>query len=294
MQLDNFLIHDRTPRADRHLIEAILAVLKDGIWDENPRPRWADGTPAHTRFISHVVQTYDLAAGEFPLISLRNMAWKSAVKEMLWIYQDQTSDLSVLEDKYNIYWWRDWESTDRPGTIGQRYGATVRKYDLLNRLLRGLAEDPYGRRHIMSLWQEEDFRETDGLVPCAFQTLWTVRGEELDMVLVQRSSDYLTAGHINQLQYAALLMMVAQVIGRRPGRFTHLLVNLHIYDRHLDNAQRLLERYRDFNYTGLQPRLILNPEVKNFYDFTIADFDTENWERFKEPADQPMKFEVAI
>lgn len=289
------ILRDDAPLADTYLVEAINKVRGErGCLDENPRPKWADGTPAHTRFVTHVQQQYDLAKGEYPLMSIRNMAWKSAVKEVLWIYQDQTSELSVLEDKHGIKWWREWESVKRPETIGQRYGATVKKYDLMNRLLNGIKENPYGRRHIMSLWQEDDFTETDGLMPCAFETIWTVRGEYLDMALIQRSSDYLTAGHINQLQYVALQMMVAQICGYKPGVFTHFIANLHIYDRHIENADRLIERYNAMEFESLQPKLVLNPDVKDFYAFTIDDFSTTDWKRFKEPKDNPMKFEVAI
>lgn len=294
-KMTSFIKRDDAPLADTYLVESIDRVRSDrGCIDENPRPRWSDGTPAHTRFVTHVQQQYNIAAGEFPLVSIRNMAWKSAVKEVLWIYQDQTSELCVLEEKHGIKWWREWESKKWPGTIGQRYGATVKRYQLIDRLLKSIRENPYGRRHIMSLWQENDFAETDGLMPCAFETIWTVRGEYLDMALIQRSSDYLTAGHLNQLQYAALMMMVAQACGYKPGIFTHFIANLHIYDRHIENADRLMERYNDMSFESAQPQLILNPEVKDFYAFTIDDFTTRDWSRFKEPKDNPMKFEVAI
>ncbi len=111
------------------------------------RPKYKDGAPAHTIYINQVVEKYDISKGELPITTLRPTAWKSAIKEILWIYQDQSNDLSVLEEKYGIMWWRDWE-VNNSNTIGQRYGATVKKYDLMNKLLNGLKNEPYTRRHI--------------------------------------------------------------------------------------------------------------------------------------------------
>ncbi len=126
------------------------------------RPKYKDGTPAHTLYINQVVEKYDISKGELPITTLRPTAWKSAIKEILWIYQDQSNDLSILEEKYGIMWWRDWE-VNNSNTIGQRYGATVKKYDLMNKLLNGLKNEPYTRRHIIDLYQYADFDETEGL-----------------------------------------------------------------------------------------------------------------------------------
>lgn len=178
-------------KGDIYLKDNIIKILEEGFLDENPRPIYKDGTPAHTLSINHVVQTYDLSKGELPLTTLRKVAIKNSIKEILWIYQDASSSLEILEDKYGIHWWNEWESKDIPGTIGQRYGATVREYNLMKNLLDDLIKDPFGRRHIISLWQEKDFNETDGLKPCAFLTIWNVRKGKndkkyLDMCLVQR------------------------------------------------------------------------------------------------------------
>lgn len=278
-------------KADLIFKETVKNIMENGVMDINPRPKYKDGTPAHTKFINHIVHTYDLEKGELPLITLRNIAIKNGIKEILWIYQDQSSDLSVLKEKYNIHWWDEWESKDMPGTIGRRYGATVKKYDLMNKLLDGIKSDPYGRRHIISLWQENDFEETDGLKPCAFMTIFNVRGEFLDMALIQRSSDFITAGNINQVQYVAFLMMVARHCGYKPGKFTHFIDNVQVYDRHFDAARELLNR----ETIECNPRLILNPEKKDFYDFTVDDFVLEGYPREEINEKNPqLKLEIGI
>ena len=149
-------------KADQLFLEVANKIIEEGQWDVNPRPKYSDGTPAHTIFTDHIMHTYDISKGELPLITLRPIAIKNAIKEILWIYQEQSNSLDILEQKYGIKWWRPWESVDAAGTIGQRYGATVKKYDLMNKLLEGIKKDPYGRRHIINLWQEADFEETDG------------------------------------------------------------------------------------------------------------------------------------
>lgn len=273
-------------KADKLFKEAMVEILEEGTRDVNPRPKYKDGTPAHSVFITHKYYTYDISKGELPIITLRPIAIKNAIKEIFWIYQDQTSDLEILKNTYGIYWWDDWESKDKPGTIGQRYGATVKKYDLMNRLLEGIKKDPYGRRHIISLWQEDDFKETDGLAPCAFQTIFTVRGEFLDMQLTQRSSDFIVAGNINGMQYVALLMMVARHCGLKPGKFSHNIVNLHLYDRHLEQAKEMLKR----EPIDCNPQLILNPDKTDFYSFVPEDFTLIGYESVK----PQLKFELAI
>lgn len=283
-------------KGDIYLKENIRNILDNGFLDVNPRPHYADGTPAHTLSVNHVVQTYDLEKGELPLITLRKVAIKNSIKEILWIYQDATSSLDVLEDKYDIHWWNEWESTVVPRTIGQRYGATVSKYNLMQNLLDELVKDPFGRRHIISLWQESDFLETDGLKPCAFLTIWNVRDSKngkryLDTMLIQRSSDYLTAGAINQFQYICLQMMVARHCGYIPGKFTWVVANMQIYDRHIDNANILLER----NPIECNPKIILNEEKTNFYDFTVDDFKLEEYPTKEIDSINPqLKFELGI
>ena len=168
-------------KADRYMESDIRHILKDGYKDENPRPHYADGTPAHTISVNHVLRTYDLSAGEFPICTLRPMAWKTGIKEIFTIYQKPTNNLEQMHDM-GVNWWDDWDIGD--GTIGQRYGATVSRYDLINNLIKDIQKDPYGRRKVVSLWQETDLHETAGLAPCAFLTIWNVRGKYLDMAMI--------------------------------------------------------------------------------------------------------------
>jgi thymidylate synthase len=256
-------------KADKYYIQNIQKIMSEGSWDENPRPKYDDGTPANSRFITGVFEEYDISKDEFPIPTLRNTAIKTGIKEILWIYQKQTSSLSVAREM-GINWWEEWNIGN--DTIGQRYGETINKYDLMNQLLDGLVNDPFGRRHIINMFQYEDLQSTKGLFPCAYETLWSVRkvGEELmlDMTLIQRSNDYLVAGYINKIQYVALQMMVAGHCGYKVGKFCHLVQNLHIYDRHFDASTELLNK----EPLDIQPKLILK-EDKNFYDYTINDFE---------------------
>ena len=249
------------------------------------RPVYADGTPSHTKFLNNVIFNYDISKGEYPILTLRPLAWKSAIREVLWIYQQQTSDLSVLRNKYNIKWWDSWNIGD--DTIGVRYGATVAKYDLVNKLLKGLKEQPYTRRHIIDMYQYADFEETDGLHPCAYSTTWNVRGEYLDMILNQRSSDFCVAWGINVFQYFALQLMVAKAVGLKPGMLTHVIGNVHIYDRHIEQAKELVNR---LPLSGKEPKLILNTDKTDFYSFELEDFELIDFEA----AGPQLKFEMAI
>ena len=295
-------------KADVYMFETIQKIENYGFKDINPRPHYADGTPAHTISINHTYRTYDLSAGEFPICTLRPMAWKTGIREIFTIYQKPTNKIAEMESM-GVNWWGDWDIGD--GTIGQRYGATVKRYDLVNKLIEDIQKDPYGRRKIISLWQETDLRETAGLAPCAFLTIWNVREEYLDMMLVQRSGDMLTAsgpGGINEIQYAAFLMMIARHTGYKPGVFTHVVANEQIYDRHTDAAAEMKTRYSaSANKTklieiedkaaykvnepsGVQPKLILNPEASNFFDMTIDDFTMQDYN----PIKPQLKLELGI
>lgn len=274
-------------KTDKLFKETLNDILVNGTSTEGHkiRPVYKDGVPAHTLYINQVVEKYDISKGEFPITTLRPIAWKSSIKEMFWIYQKASNELAVLEEEFDIHWWRDWE-VNSTGTIGQRYGATVRKYDLMNKLLNGLINEPYTRRHIIDLYQYADFEATEGLNPCAFLTVWSARGEYLDLTLHQRSSDYCTAGHINKIQYVALMMMVSRHVGLKPGVFMHVVDNLHIYDRHIEQAKELISR----TPSEKQPRLILKEDKTNFYDFTIDDFEMIDYE----PVKPQLKFDLGI
>ena len=161
-------------KGDQYTKETFERILNEGCWDKNPRPHYKDGTPAHTISVNHIFHTYDLTKGETPLITLRPIAIKSAIGEILWIYQDASNNLDLLRDKYGIKWWDEWDIGDR--TIGSAYGETIREYDLTNKiLLEGIKNNPDGRRHILSLWQYSQFEKPHGLPPCAFETHWNVR-----------------------------------------------------------------------------------------------------------------------
>ena len=274
-------------KADKNFKELLTYVLENGILDENPRPYWLekDGshTPAHSLFATQYMETFDISKGEFPITTIKPTAWKTGIREMFWIYQAASNDLKVAREQFGIKWWDSWDIVN--GTIGSTYGAIVKRLDLMNELLKGIQENPYGRRHIISLWQEDDLRGEIGLPPCAFQTLWSVRGEYLDCTLIQRSQDILGANNINNTQYVALLMMVAKHCGLKPGKYTHFIQNTHIYDRHIPIAKEFLER----PISEKQPKLIFEPKSNNFYDFTIDDFKIIDYEP------QPKVFiEIAI
>ncbi|MBI9011031.1 MAG: thymidylate synthase [Clostridiales bacterium] len=282
-------------KVDKMYIDNIKEIMEEGSddFDGNVRPVYKDGTPSHTKFITQNFEKYDLSKGEYPITALRRIRWKAGIKEIFWIYQDQTNELEVLKDKYNIHWWDEWAVGDGK-TIGMRYGGTVRKYDLMNGLLKGIIEQPYGRRHVMSLWQETDFKETEGLNPCAFMSMWSVRKDKsgkrfLDMTLIQRSNDYLVAGHINKIQYVALQMMVARHCELEPGIFAHYTHNLHIYDRHFDQANELIKRYEEHGDMP-QPKLVLKTDKTNFFEFTLDDFIMENYD----PIKPQLKFDLGI
>ena len=293
-----------TYSADSYMESMIKDIKANGYKDENPRPHYADGTPAHTFSVNHTFRTYDLSKGNFPICTLRPQAWKTGIKEIFTIYQKPTNNIAEMCER-GVTWWGEWDIGD--GTIGQRYGATVARYDLINRLIEDIKNDPYGRRKIISLWQETDLRETAGLAPCAFMTIWNVRGEYLDMLLVQRSGDMLTAsgpGGINEIQYAAFLMMIARHTGYKPGVFSHMVANEQIYDRHMEAADVMLERYKekidkDFEFFESdieawkekgKPMLVLNPNATNFFEMTIDDFTMENYE----PMKPQLKLELGI
>ena len=256
-------------KADKYYLQNIDKIMREGSWDDNPRPRYSDGTIAHSKFITGVFEEYDISKEEFPIPTLRNTSIKTGIKEILWIYQQQSASLDIAH-RMGINWWNEWDIGD--GSIGQRYGRTIARYQLMDKLLSGLLKDPFSRRHIINMYQYTDLEETRGLYPCAYETIWSVRrgdvGLILDMTLIQRSNDFIVAGYINKIQYTALLMMVAAHCNYAVGKFCHLVQNLHIYDRHFDAVSEILNR----NPLDVQPKIVLK-ENKNFYDYNIEDFE---------------------
>ena len=277
-------------KADTIFKENIRKIMEEGVWSEQARPKYKDGRTANSKYITGAFMEFDLSKGEFPITTLRPIAIKSAIKEMLWIYQDQSNSLDLLEDKYNVHYWNDWEVGDSR-TIGQRYGAVVKKHDLTNKVLKQLEANPWNRRNIISLWDYDAFEETDGLLPCAFQTMFDVRridGEiYLDATLTQRSNDMLVAHHINAMQYVALQMMIAKQFGWKVGKFFYFINNLHIYDNQFEQAEELLRR----EPSDCQPHLVLNvPDGTNFFDIKPEDFELVDYD----PVKPQLKFDLAI
>ena len=277
-------------KADTIFKDYIRKIMEEGVWSEQARPKYKDGRTANSKYITGAFMEFDLSKGEFPITTLRPIAIKSAIKEMLWIYQDQSNSLDLLEDKYNVHYWNDWEVGDSR-TIGQRYGAVVKKHDITNKILKQLEANPWNRRNIISLWDYDAFEETEGLLPCAFQTMFDVRRVEgeiyLDATLTQRSNDMLVAHHINAMQYVALQMMIAKHFGWKVGKFFYFINNLHIYDNQFEQAEELLRR----EATNCQPRLVLNvPDGTNFFDIKPEDFELVDYD----PVKPQLKFDLAI
>lgn len=298
-------------KCDIYHKEIIKDILENGTLDVNPRPVYDDGvdengkrilTPAHTLSINHVFETYDLTKGELPIITLRPIAVKSAIAELLWIYQMESNNLDDLA-KLGVTWWDSWDIGDR--TIGACYGETVRRHNLMHNLLDGLKKDPYGRRHIMNMWQEDDFKDKHGLKPCCYQTQFNVvngkdkngnwiNSEEkdyLDCILYQRSSDFCTAGVINAFQYCILLYLVARHCGYIPRKFSIIRGNVQIYDRHIKQAKELLSR----EPIACKPEIWINPDKTDFYTMTLDDIKLINYPRSEIKEKNPqLKFELAI
>jgi len=277
-------------KADTIFKEYIRKIMEEGVWSEQARPKYKDGRTANSKYITGAFMEFDLSKGEFPITTLRPIAIKSAIKEMLWIYQDQSNSIDLLEDKYNVHYWNDWEVGDSR-TIGQRYGAVVKKHDITNKILKQLESNPWNRRNIISLWDYDAFEETEGLLPCAFQTMFDVRRVDgeiyLDATLTQRSNDMLVAHHINAMQYVALQMMIAKHFGWKVGKFFYFINNLHIYDNQFEQAEELLRR----EPSDCRPHLVLNvPDGTNFFDIKPEDFELVDYD----PVKPQLKFDLAI
>lgn len=275
-------------------------------------------TPAHTLSLNTGIEcTYNLAKGESPMITLRPIAIKSSISEILWIYQKESNDLVIFDEllgkntwdkdhKINN-WWDDWAIRDNSGeyvlnkdnhpTIGTCYGETVRRRNMLKtQVIDAIKNNPDGRRNITCLWQQDDFLEPHGLKPCAFLTIWNVRhdwdGKDyLDMTLVQRSSDFATAGCINQVQYVALQKMVAQDLGLEAGTFTWKPINVQIYDRHIDQAIEMLNR----KPITCRAEIKCNDEIKDFLDFKPSDITIEDYPKeYIKKKNPQLKFPLGI
>ena len=328
-------------KGDMYTKQIMHHILQDGCFDHDPRPHYEDfyegatydeerniiitrdneeikvganesahkvkngimhWVPAHTLSVNTGVEcTYDLSKGESPLITLRPIATKASIAEILWIYQQESNDLVLFdellgkktwnEDHKINNWWLDWAIKDENGElalneaghphIGAVYGETVnRRHMLKKEVIEAIKNNPDGRRNITCLWQQDDFKEPHGLKPCAFLTIWNVRhdwdGKDyLDMTMVQRSSDFATAGCINQVQYVALQKMVAKDLNLLPGTFTWKPINVQIYDRHIDQAIEMLDR----EPINCNAEIKVNDEIENFDDFTPNDIKIVDYPR---------------
>lgn len=273
--------------ADEKLVAMCRDILDNGIWDTDMdvRPRWEDGTPAHTIKKFCVVNRYDLSK-EFPITTIRRTAFKSAIDELLWIWQKKDNNIHNL----NSHVWDSW--ADETGSIGKAYGYQLGvkhiykegEFDQVDRVLYDLKNNPASRRIMTNIYNFQDLHEM-GLYPCAYSMTFNVTGNKLNAILNQRSQDTLTANNWNVVQYAVLVHMMAQVSGFQVGELVHVIADAHIYDRHVPLVEEMIK-----NPQFPAPTFKINPDIKNFYDFTVNDFALENYQYNK----FNHKIEVAI
>lgn len=262
-------------KADEIFINMCKQVLESGYdtKGEKVRPKWPDGTSAYTIKKFGIVNTYDLSE-EFPAITLRKTYIKSAIDEILWIWQKKSNNIHDLKSHI----WDQW--ADKDGSIGKAYGYQLgvkHKYkegemDQVDRVLYDLKNNPYSRRIMTNIYVHQDLHEM-ALYPCAYSVTFNVTGDRLNAILNQRSQDILAAGNWNVVQYAALVMMIAQVSSLKPGILMHVIADAHIYDRHIPIVKDLITRP-----TYPAPKVTLNPLVKDFYEFTVDDFTIEDYQ----------------
>lgn len=268
-------------KADQQFVSMCKNILDHGTTTEGEkvRPHWEDGTPAYAIKNFGVTARYDLRE-EFPALTLRRTALKSAMDEVLWIYQRKSNNVNDL----NSHIWDEW--ADETGSIGNAYGYQIAQvthyadgdFDQMDRVLYDLKHTPFSRRIITNMYNVHDLPEMH-LYPCAYNVTYNVTQDPnedklvLNMVLMQRSQDILAANNWNVCQYAILLMMVAQSVDMVAGELLHVIVDAHIYDRHVDIVRELIERPQ---YPA--PKVSLNPDVKDFYDFTTDDLIVEDYQ----------------
>ena len=272
-------------RADEIFIQNCKDILSRGVWDtdQQVRPRWEDGTPAHTVKLFGVVNRYNLKE-EFPILTLRKQFIKSAVDELLWIWQKKSNRVEEL----NSHVWDAW--ADEQGTIGKAYGYQLGvkhhypqgEMDQVDKMLWDLKHDPASRRILTNLYNHHDLSEM-ALYPCAYSMTFNVSGKTLNGILNQRSQDMLTANGWNVMQYATLLAMVAQVSGLEAGELVHVIADCHIYDRHVPMVEEMLEK-KPFD----APKFILDPSVSDFYDFTPDSVKLEGYQSHPVPGKIPV------
>lgn len=288
-------------QADTQYKKIIETILNHGYSDEKEQVRtvWADGTPAHT--ISYIGQTMRFDNSEVPILTTKKVAWKTAIKELLWIWQKKSNIVQDLRD-IGVKIWNEWELED--GTIGKAYGYQLgkknrkathlhrymengvikyQKIDQVDYLLHQLKNNPASRRHITTLWNPDDLDDM-ALTPCVYETQWHVKGGKLHLEVRCRSNDMALGNPFNVFQYNVLQRMIAQVTGLELGSYIYHIGDAHIYTRHIEGLKEQMNR-ESFS----APQLWINPEIENFYDFTIDDFKLIDYRH-----GDRLDFEVAI
>lgn len=263
-------------KADVLFVNMCKEILENGFSSEGQkvRARWEDGTPAHTIKAFGIVNRYDLQE-EFPALTLRPTAIKTAVDELLWIWQKKSNNIKDLKGHI----WDQW--ADEDGSIGKAYGYQMGiryrfaqgEMDQVDNVLWQLKNTPYSRRILTNIYKFDDLAEM-GLEPCAYSMTFNVTGDRLNAILNQRSQDILAANNWNVVQYSVLVHMFAQVSGLVPGELVHVIADAHIYDRHVPIIEELIQRPQ---YPA--PKFRLNPDIKNFYDFTVDDIVVEDYQK---------------
>ncbi len=261
--------------ADEIFIKNCRDILDNGFWDTEleVRPKWEDGTPAHTVKRFGIVNRYDLRE-EFPILTIRRTFWKTAVDELLWIWQKKSNNIRDL----NSHIWDQW--ADETGSIGKAYGYQLAikhqypegEFDQVDRVIYDLKNNPASRRILTNIYNFEDLHEMH-LYPCAYSMTFNVSGNVLNAILNQRSQDMLAANNWNVVQYSVLVKMMAQVAGLQAGELVHVIADAHIYDRHVPIVEKILK-----NPVKAAPTFLMDESVKDFYAFDRDSFRLENYE----------------
>ncbi len=262
-------------RADEIFIQNCKDIIENGVWDTDldVRPRWDDGTPAHTVKKFGIVNRYNIAE-EFPILTIRRTYWKSAIDELLWIWQAKSNNVGDLRTRV----WDAW--ADETGSIGKAYGYQLGvkhhykegDMDQVDRVIYDLKHNPASRRIMTNIYNHADLSEM-ALYPCAYSMTFNVSGNKLNAILNQRSQDMLAANNWNVVQYAVLTCMMAQVAGLEPGELVHVIADAHIYDRHIPLIEEIIA-----NEPKPAPKFIIDKSVDDFYKFTRDSFKMEGYE----------------
>jgi len=274
-------------RADEIFIQNCRDILQNGVWDTDRevRPRWEDGAPAHTIKKFGIINRYDLRE-EFPILTIRRTYWKTAVDELLWIWQKKSNNIHDL----NAHVWDQW--ADETGSIGKAYGYQLGvkhhypegDMDQVDRVLYDLRNNPASRRIMTNIYNFADLSEMH-LYPCAYSMTFNVSGNVLNAILNQRSQDMLAANNWNVVQYAVLVHMMAQSAGLVPGELVHVIADAHIYDRHVPIVEKMLSAPQ-----SPAPEFTVDPAVTDFYQFTRDSFTLTGYT----PAPFEEKIPIAI